>query len=145
MRHHKGRASVPIGRPIANVRMYVLDRHLRPVPVGVPGELMISSIQLARGYIGRPDLTAAKFVANPYSGGDPDYARLYRTGDLARWLPEGILEFMGRLDHQVKLRGFRIELGEVETALCQCLGVRQAVAVVSKDTAGLTFAHILRP
>ncbi|KAK9813644.1 hypothetical protein WJX73_001264, partial [Symbiochloris irregularis] len=137
VRLHNGRATVPIGAPISNVHMYVLDTNKQPLPVGVPGELMISSLQLARGYLKRDDLTREKFIENPYSDGDPNYARMYRTGDLARWLPDGALEFLGRLDHQVKLRGFRIELGEVENALCNCPSLRQAVAVLVKDDQGI--------
>ncbi|KAK9856141.1 hypothetical protein WJX84_010553 [Apatococcus fuscideae] len=114
--------------------MYVLDSHLQPLPVGVPGELMISSRQLARGYLKRDDINAEKFIPNPFGQGE--YARIYRTGDLARWLPDGNIEFLGRIDFQVKLRGFRIELGEVENVLAQCRDVQLAVAQLCNDSAG---------
>jgi amino acid adenylation domain-containing protein len=120
-------AMVPIGRPVANTQLYVLDQHAQPVPVGVPGELYIGGVQVAEGYLNRPELTERHFVANPWHGG-----RLYRTGDLARWRRDGVIEFLGRLDHQIKLRGFRIELGEVEAAVRAVDGVRDAV-VVGRD------------
>ncbi|MCB0167205.1 MAG: amino acid adenylation domain-containing protein, partial [Anaerolineae bacterium] len=132
---------VPIGKPIANIQLYVLDHHLEPVPVGVPGELYIGGIQLARGYHQRPALTAEKFIPNPFPrpispNGKTREAkgeRLYKTGDLARYLPDGNLEFLGRRDEQVKLRGFRVELGEVEANLSQHPGVRTAVAAVQNN------------
>lgn len=119
--------NLPIGRPIANVQVYVLDPNLKPVPVGTVGELHIGGPGVARGYLNRPELTAAKFIANPFEvSGD---ARLYKTGDMVRYLANGNLEFVGRIDFQVKIRGFRVELGEVEAALEKHSGVAQAVVV----------------
>ncbi|HEX2208454.1 MAG TPA: amino acid adenylation domain-containing protein, partial [Longimicrobium sp.] len=128
------RRCIPIGRPVSNTRMYVLDAHGNPTPIGVPGELQIAGVQVGRGYLDRPALTAEKFVPDPFSatGG----ARMYRTGDLARWTAEGVLEYLGRMDHQVKVRGFRIELGEIEAALADHPAVRDAVATVREDTPG---------
>src|SRR6185295_5300103 len=116
---------VPIGRPLTNVQVYLLDEYLNPVPWGVTGELHVGGVVLARGYLNRPELTAEKFIPDPFSA--QKGARLYRTGDLARHLPSGALEFLGRRDHQVKLRGFRIELAEIETTLEQYPLVKSAV------------------
>ncbi len=127
-------AGVPIGRPVANTRLYVLNRDWQPVPIGVSGELWIGGLGVARGYLERPELTAAVFVPDSFSG--EAGGRLYRTGDLARYRPDGVLEYLGRIDHQVKLRGFRIELGEVEAALTRADGVRQAVALMRELAPG---------
>ncbi|NEP63480.1 MAG: amino acid adenylation domain-containing protein, partial [Symploca sp. SIO2G7] len=125
-------STVPIGRPIANTRIYLLDSQGQPVPIGVPGELHISGAGLARGYLNRPELTAEKFINNPFISGE----RLYKTGDLARYLPDGTIEFLGRIDNQVKIRGFRIELGEIEAALLKHPGVSETVVVAWEEEPG---------
>lgn len=133
-RRHDERKIVPIGRPVANTQIYILDQRLQPTPIGVPGELYIGGVQVGRGYHNRPELTAEKFIPDPFSGG-PE-ARLYKTGDLCRWLADGAIEYLGRMDFQVKIRGFRIELGEIEEALRQHPGVREAIVVAREDTPG---------
>jgi amino acid adenylation domain-containing protein len=149
------RASMPIGRPLAGRHVYLLDRQLQPVPIGVPGELFIGSAQMARGYLGRPDLTAERFVPNPFVTPEDErrrtnderaarlvvlrpasFARLYKTGDLARWLPDGSIMFLGRVDQQVKLRGFRIEPGEIAAALAQHPAVRESSIMLHTDDLG---------
>jgi amino acid adenylation domain-containing protein len=122
-----------IGWPIADLQLYLLDESLQPVPAGVPGEIHIGGAGLARGYLRRPELTAEKFIPNPFS--ETPGARLYRAGDLARYRRDGTIEFIGRLDNQVKLRGFRVELGEIESALTEHAGIAQAVVLVREDRA----------
>ncbi len=124
----------PIGRPIANTQIYVVDRNLNPVPIGVPGELYIGGAGLARGYLNCPEATAERFVNNPFSAEAGD--RLYKTGDVARYLPDSNIEFLGRIDHQVKVRGYRIELGEIETVLASHPAVREAVVIAWEDKPG---------
>ena len=125
--------AVSIGRPIDNTQFYLLDRYGKPVPLGVAGEIYIGGAGVALGYLNRPELSAQRFLVDPFAapGG-----RMYRTGDLARWLADGTLEYLGRNDFQVKLRGFRIELGEIEACLCRCEGVREAVVIAREDTPG---------
>ncbi|RBP43898.1 amino acid adenylation domain-containing protein [Roseimicrobium gellanilyticum] len=130
----KDAGSIPIGRPIANTSVYVLDSQLRPVPPGVPGELYAGGDGLAHGYLNRPELTEERFITHPLGSGS--VGRLYRTGDVVRWLPDGTIDFIGRVDHQVKIRGHRIELGEIESALCSHGDVRDAVVLVREECPG---------
>lgn len=127
-------SEIPIGRPLANAQAYILDPNLQPVPIGVSGELYIGGAGLGRGYLNRPDLTANKFISNPFS--DNPKARLYKTGDTVRYLSDGNIEFVGRIDYQVKIRGFRIELGEIETFLEQHPAVQQTVVLAREDVPG---------
>jgi amino acid adenylation domain-containing protein len=124
--------SVPIGRPISNTQVYILDALLQPVPIGIPGELYIGGDGLARGYLKLPELTAEKFIPNPFPGS----AKLYKTGDVARYQPNGDIEFLGRIDNQIKIRGFRLELGEIEAALIQHPGLREVVVIDREDRPG---------
>jgi surfactin family lipopeptide synthetase A len=139
-----GELSPPIGKPIDNIQVYILDRHHQPVPLGVAGELHIGGAGLARGYLNRPELTAEKFIPNPF---DASHAsRLYQTGDLVRYLPDGNIEFLGRIDQQVKIRGFRIELGEIEAVLSLHPQIREAVVTVRVEPTGKRLvAHIVAP
>ncbi len=129
------RKMVPIGRPVANTQIHILDPKLQPVPQGVTGELYIGGIQVGRGYHNRPELTAERFIADPFRTDDPE-ARLYKTGDECRWLSDGNIEYLGRADFQVKIRGFRIELGEIETALAGHPVVKECVVIAREDTPG---------
>jgi amino acid adenylation domain-containing protein len=129
-------ASIPIGKPIANTQVYILDQNLEPVPIGVTGELYIAGAGVSAGYLGQPEKTAERFVGNPFAADADSSARMYRTGDLARYGEDGNLEFLGRIDDQVKVRGFRIELGEIEAALARHSAVKQAVVVVREDEKG---------
>ena len=129
-----GATSVPIGRPIANTTVYILDARLQPVPPGVPGDLYTGGAGLALGYLNQPELTAERFIPHPFGRRNAD--RLYRTGDVARWLPDGTVDFIGRRDHQVKIRGHRIELGEIESVLCSHPQMRDAVVVAREDSPG---------
>ena len=124
----------PIGRPILNTQIYLLDAELHPVPVGVVGELHIGGAGLARGYLNRQELTAERFVTNPFAANQS--ARLYKSGDLARYLPDGNIEYIGRIDHQVKIRGFRVELEEIEAVLAQCPGVKESAVLVRQEETG---------
>ncbi|WP_262892893.1 non-ribosomal peptide synthetase [Puia dinghuensis] len=125
---------VPIGRPLGNTRVRVLDERLQPVPVGVTGELFIGGEGVSKGYLNWPELTAERFIADPWEG--EGGGRIYRTGDIGRWLPDGNIEFIGRKDDQVKIRGYRVELGEVESVLGQCTGIRQCAVVAREDQKG---------
>jgi amino acid adenylation domain-containing protein len=127
-------AVVPIGRPVANTTLYIVDAKGDVVPPGVPGELWIGGIQVARGYINRPELTAERFIPDPFS--DAKNSRVYRTGDLAKYRPDGVIEFLGRIDFQIKLRGYRIELGEIETELKTLKSVEQAAVILRQDVPG---------
>ncbi|MDJ0691329.1 MAG: amino acid adenylation domain-containing protein [Xenococcaceae cyanobacterium MO_188.B32] len=131
--------SVPIGRPISNTQIYILNKHLQPVPIGVTGELYIGGDGLARGYFNRPELTSEKFIPNPFKNlefGIRHCEKLYKTGDLARYLPDGNIEFLGRIDNQIKIRGFRIELGEIEAVLNSHPQIQQAVVIATEEISG---------
>lgn len=125
-------SSIPIGKPIHNTQIYILDRNNRPVPFGVEGEICISGVGLARGYLNRPELTSEKFVSHPFFAGEI----MYKTGDLGRWLPDRNIEFLGRIDHQVKIRGFRIELGEIESQLVKFHAIKEAIVIARQDVNG---------
>ncbi|WP_312580197.1 amino acid adenylation domain-containing protein, partial [Clostridium sp.] len=133
--------NVPIGKPIDNIKTYIVDKNNKLLSIGIPGELCISGCGLARGYLNKPELTAEKFIANPFEVG----AKMYKTGDLARWLPDGNIEFLGRIDNQVKLRGFRIELGEIENRLLQNPNIKEAVVVIkeNKDSGKYICAYVV--
>ncbi|HYX15541.1 MAG TPA: amino acid adenylation domain-containing protein [Nostoc sp.] len=126
--------SIPIGKAIANTQLYILDQYLQPVPMGVPGELHIGGLGLARGYLNQPELTALKFIPNPFSKQEGD--RLYKTGDLVRFLPSGDIEYIGRIDNQVKIRGFRVELGEIEAVINQHPSISTSVVILREDKSG---------
>jgi len=130
-----GGTSVPIGKPIANTQVYILDTELKPVPVGMPGELFTGGDGLALGYVNRPELMASKFIKNPFAN-DASCERLYRTGDLARWNPDGTIEFLGRLDEQLKVRGYRVEPGEIEATLVKHPAVSNAAVITKADKSG---------
>ncbi|MDD3363750.1 MAG: amino acid adenylation domain-containing protein [Syntrophomonas sp.] len=130
--------NIPIGKPVGNSWAYVLDKNGALQPLGVPGELCMAGLQLSRGYLNRPDLTAEKFVTNPYATG-PENSRMYKTGDLVRWLPDGNLEYLGRIDMQVKIRGYRIEPGEIEQVLLSHNKITHAVVSVLQDNAGTSY------
>jgi len=135
----EGATVLPIGRPIGNARIYILDASQQPVPIGVPGEIYVGGDGVARGYLNRPELNAERFLADPFVTAPGDVAhppRMYRTGDLARWLEDGSIEYLARNDDQVKIRGFRIELGEIVSRLQQCAGVTEALVTVREDSPG---------
>ncbi|MBI9100034.1 MAG: amino acid adenylation domain-containing protein, partial [Spirochaetaceae bacterium] len=129
---YKKNKKIPIGKPISNITLYIVDKTLNLLPLGLPGELCISGIGLARGYLNRPELTEEKFVNNPFVPG----TRMYRTGDLAKWLPDGNIEYLGRIDNQVKIRGFRVELGEIEAQLLNHPAINQAIVTLSENIQG---------
>jgi len=131
-KRHEQSETVPLGRPLANTQIYILDNHLHPVPIGAAGELHIGGDGLARGYLNQPELTRDRFICNPFNEG----SRLYKTGDLARYLPDGNIEFLGRMDHQVKIHGFRIELAEIESVLRQSPDIRESIVVAREDEPG---------
>ncbi|MBP1176320.1 amino acid adenylation domain-containing protein/non-ribosomal peptide synthase protein (TIGR01720 family) [Paenibacillus sp. PvR133] len=126
--------AISIGRPVLNHRVYMVDAHGQLAPSGIPGELCVSGPGLARGYLHRPELTAEQFVANPFADGEAGYERMYRTGDLARWMPDGNIEYLGRIDHQVKIRGYRIELGEVEAAMLKADRMQEAIVLAHANS-----------
>ena len=130
---------VPIGKPIDNIQLYVVDKYNNLQPVGIPGELCIAGDGLARGYLNRPELTAEKFVSNPFARENSANSLMYRTGDLARWLPDGNIEYLGRIDHQVKIRGFRIELGEIEEELLKHENIKEVVVVARTEKEGSSY------
>ena len=131
--HQFNTTTVPIGRPIANTQIYLLDSYLQPVPIGVPGELYIGGASVTRGYLNRPELTNDKFILNPFSNAKNAESRLYKTGDIACYLPDGNLEFIGRIDNQVKIHGYRIELGEIEAALRSHPAIRDTIIIARED------------
>ncbi|GEM_PF-849118 len=126
--------AMPIGKPISNYQIYILDPNLQPVPIGVSGEIHIGTVGLARGYLHRPELTQEKFIANPFS--NEEGSKLYKTGDLGFYLPDGNIQFLGRIDHQVKIRGFRIEVGEIESILAQHPQIKEVIVIPREDTPG---------
>jgi len=130
----RGETAPPIGRPIQNTRIYILDQRLQPVPLGIVGEIYIGGDGVARGYLNRPELTAARFIADPFS--EKSGARLYKSGDLGRYRPDGTIEYLGRNDHQVKIRGFRVELGEIEAKLAQHPQLKEVVVLAREDVPG---------